>query len=229
MLELKNIKTGYGSNWVLENLNLTVHPGEIHGILGINGAGKTTLFRTICGDLKKAEGSVSWMEQPLKRKDTSFLIAKPRFYPYMKGKEYLSLVSRNNPSFDFRKWNELFDLPMEAMVREYSTGMKKKIAFLGNIAQNRPVMILDEPFNGVDIESNEKLLKIIQRLKNDRRVILMASHMIDSLVESSDRISLLDKGRFDETVEKQNFAEWSKKIKSTLQGQIEGQLDELIA
>lgn len=229
MLELKNIKTGYGNNWVLENLNLTVHPGEVHGILGVNGSGKTTLFRTICGDLKKAAGSVSWMGQPLQRKETSFLIAKPNFYPYMKGKEYLSLVSRNNPTFDFLKWNELFDLPLEAMVREYSTGMKKKIAFLGNIAQDRPIMILDEPFNGVDIESNEKLLRIIKRLRNDRRVILMASHMIDSLVESSDRISLLDSGRFDQTVEKSNFTEWSKEIKSTLQGQIEGQLDELIA
>lgn len=228
MLELQNIKTGYGQGLVLKGASLSIQPGDLHGILGVNGAGKTTLFRTICGDMTAQEGEVKWMSKTLKRKDCSYLVTKPNFYPYMTGKEYLSLISRNKSNFDYLQWNELFQLPLDAMVREYSTGMKKKIAFLSNIAQDRPIMILDEPFNGVDLESNEKLMEIIQRLRNENRVILLASHMIDSLAAIADKISLLDQGVFQETIEKEQFDTWSQQFKSEMQGQIAGQLDQLL-
>ena len=228
MLELVNIKSGYHSELVLKGIDLQAEPNTIHGVLGVNGAGKTTLFRTICGDLNRRDGKILWQGKPVRRGHTSFLVTKPNFYPYMKGKEYLSLVARANPNFDYEEWNALFDLPLEAMVREYSTGMKKKIAFLAAIAQDRPVMILDEPFNGVDLESNEKLMKIIQRLRSAERVILLASHMIDSLVQIADRISLLHDGRIQQTVEQRDFSSWSQQLKSELLGQIAGQLDQLL-
>lgn len=229
MLKAENITVGYGSKFVLQETNFESLENEIHGILGINGAGKTTFFRALNRDLALASGTCTLEGERLSRSDISFLETKPNFYPYMTGKEYLHLIAHQNHSFDFNSWNALFELPLDAMVSDYSTGMKKKIAFLGCIAMDRAVFILDEPFNGVDLQSNEKLKKIITRLKTDGKTILISSHMMDSLLEITDRISLLQNGKFAKAVEKGEYKGWAEEVKSKLHGHIDAQLDELMS
>ena len=158
MITINELTVSYGENVVLKNLNVRFSPGKIHGILGVNGAGKSTFFNTVYGTKKADRGVVMYNENVLDKRNIGFLQTENFFYPLMKGKEYLQLVA---PKKDYQKWNDIFQLPLNEFVEDYSTGMKKKIAFMGLILLDRNVYILDEPFNGVDLQSNEILISII--------------------------------------------------------------------
>lgn len=221
MLEIKNLKVSYGEKEVLKDISLSFSSGKIHGILGMNGAGKTTLFKTIYGFKKADSGIRTFQNQPLENKDISFLETSNFFYPLMTGKEYLQLLGFQSNDFSIDKWNQLFELPLGEYVENYSTGMKKKLAFIGMMALDRPILILDEPFNGVDIESNEKILQILMRLKASGKIIIIASHIIESLTRICDRIDLLENGIIKETFKQHDFPILEKQLKEKIQLKID--------
>ena len=227
MLAVKNLEVGYSDVAILKGVNLEAHSGEIHGILGVNGSGKTTLFRTINGWLPKWSGSIILNENPLKKQQISYLETEPYFYPYIKGIEYIRLLKKNNENFVIQDWNQLFDLPLDRLAQEYSTGMRKKLGLLGLLAQDRQLLILDEPLNGVDIESNVKFKEVILRLKTLNKVILLSSHMLESLIEICDKISLLSNGVIERTYVRDEFPHLEQLIRSHIKSKLDNQLDEL--
>ena len=162
MLELKNWTVAYKEKTVLHQINQSFQAGSIHGILGQNGAGKSTLFNSIYG-MVKGTGECLYQGKELTHDQIAYLPTHNAFYPFMKGREYLELIAHKSSTFEAEHWNQLFQLPLHQLISQYSTGMKKKLAFLGIIAQDRPILILDEPFNGVDIESNDALRVIKSR------------------------------------------------------------------
>ncbi len=204
MLAIQNIHFTYGNKPVLSDLSLSIPDGEIHGILGPNGSGKTTFFRLVTGWLKPHDGSIAWQGQPLSKRQTAFLETEPYFYPYLKGMEYLRLI-RDAPE-QIEKWNQLLDLPLEELTDNYSTGMQKKLAFLGTLLQERPVLILDEPFNGVDYAGNEVMMAIIRRQGVLKGATLISSHILSTLTHVCSRISLLGNGKILQTFEREDFA-----------------------
>ncbi len=228
MLEFKNIKLSYSTKEVLKGLNLQIQSGDIHGILGMNGAGKTTLFRSIYGFLKPTSGSFHFNEKILLQKQIAFLETENYFYSFMKGREYLELLSDKEKSFDIDAWNALFELPLQQFTDAYSTGMKKKLAFLGVLALQRPIFILDEPFNGVDIESNEKISLILERLKAQGKTIIISSHIIQSLTKICDKISYLNNGVIERTYDKKTFPELEKELADRVKAGIGERLDGLL-
>lgn len=228
MLKISDFNVSYGDHHVLKNLNMECAPSEIHGLLGMNGAGKTTLFRSIYGFVKKESGTCNIGDKKADSKSIAFLETSPFFYSYMKGKEYLEIVSLANKSFDVEKWNSLFDLPLDDMIDTYSTGMKKKLAFLGVISLDRPVMILDEPFSGVDVESNEKIFQILKRLKEQGKIILLSSHILESFTGVCDKISVLKSGVITKTYTKIEFPRLESELKEEINQKISGVLDDLI-
>lgn len=228
MLEIKNLAVSYGKNEVLKNVNLTFASGMIHGVLGINGAGKSTLFNTIYGFKKPNAGSAQFQNRTIQNGDIGFMETSCYFYPMMTGFEYLKLLGIQNQDFDINKWNELFELPLHEYVENYSTGMKKKLAFIGVIAMDRPILILDEPFNGVDIESNEKLLQLLIRLKSTNKIIIIASHIIESVTRICDRINLLENGIIKTTFEKAEFPILEKELKDSIKLKIDDVLEGLV-
>ena len=228
MLKIDHLKASYGGPPVLKKVNLNCLPGEIHGLLGMNGAGKTTLFRTIYGFKKKESGTCELDGSAVTSRSISFLETNPFFYSYMKGKEYLDIVSLNNKSFDFEKWNRLFELPLDDLIDTYSTGMKKKLAFLGIISLNRPVMILDEPFSGVDVESNEKIFQILHRLKEQGKIIILSSHILQSFTGICDKISVLNDGVIRKTYGKTEFPVLESQLKEEITKGMGTVLDELM-
>src|SRR5690606_1140889 len=129
------------------------------------GSGKTTLLSSLYGLKIPDSGSLTYWEKPLRRSDIGYLETSNFFYSRITGMEYLQLFTINNPAFSIDGWNKLFELPLNQFIENYSTGMKKKLAFLGIIALNKPVLILDEPFNGIDMETTQTLKLIIQALK----------------------------------------------------------------
>jgi ABC-2 type transport system ATP-binding protein len=191
---------------VLKGVTLEVLPGTKHGLLGANGAGKTTLFRLLAGWIPLQKGTILWEDKPLDRDQVSILEAELFFYPYMTGHEYLRFL-RDDIAL-IAQWNILFDLPLDYIAAEYSTGMQKKLAFMGVLLQTeRPLLILDEPFNGVDFESNEKMMAVLNHEKLQSRTMLISSHILPTLTRVCDRVSVLRNGTIERTYERSEFPE----------------------
>ena len=227
MLEINNIKVSYGEHEVLKGASLKVLKGTAHGILGMNGAGKTTLFETLYGQLSKLEGKCIFNDAPLTRNDIAYLESESYFYPYITGKEYLLLCANKNPDFNITEWNGLFKLPLQQLTETYSTGMKQKLALMGTLATNRPIIIMDEPFNGVDLESSEIIYQIIDFLKTQEKFLLISSHIMETLTHTCDQISHLHDGQFIKTYQKEAFPQMQQLLRKQLQSNIQGALNRI--
>lgn len=213
MLNIKNLTVSYQKDRILNELNIDFYPGEIHGILGMNGAGKSTFFNSVCGLKNIDSGSCLYQNEWVNSDHIAFMQTHTYFYPYMKGIEYLDLIRTTNPDFDPFHWNQIFELPLNQLIENYSTGMKKKLVFMGVLAQDKPILILDEPFNGVDIESNEKIIQVLDFLRQKGCLILLSSHLIHSLTDCCDKISYLNQGKFSTTYLKEDFHDLQNLVK----------------
>ena len=202
---INDLQFGYSASQpILKGVDLTVSAGEKHGILGANGAGKTTLFQLISGMLPAKSGSICIGDDPVTRSMVSCLEAEPYFYPYMTGLEYLRFIHDDPMLID--RWNKVFDLPLAQFAETYSTGMKKKLGLIGVLLQQeRPLLILDEPFNGVDFESNEKIMAVLGQGLAGARTMLISSHILPTLTRVCDRISVLLHGKIEKTYARSAF------------------------
>jgi len=182
---VRDLSFNFGKKNIFSGVHMDFPIGLITGVVGKNGVGKTTFFRVIKGLYQADSGSVTMDKEMLDKSEIGFLPTQPYFYPYMKAKEYMELVLGSQNSFT--ELAELFELPMEQLVQNYSTGMQKKLAFAGIMGLGKPVHILDEPFNGVDLQSNVTISRILQ-LEKEKKVTIISSHMLDSMLTLCDRI-----------------------------------------
>lgn len=227
MLTINNLHFSYSEKEVLKGLNFSAQSGKIHGILGMNGSGKTTLFKTIYGFNVKESGECLFNDKPVSKRDIAFLETANFFYSYMKGQEYLELCALQNPDYSIENWNQLFQLPLNDLVEHYSTGMKKKLAFLGIIALDRPILILDEPFNGIDFESSEVLYEILKRLRKKGKTILLSSHIIESLTNICDEVSYLSNGVIERKYAQSEFRQMELDLRELIQQKVTSTLDSI--
>lgn len=203
MLEIKNISVSFKDKNVLQNLNLEIEEGIILGILGKNGAGKTTLFESLYQS-QKYNGEILWQNQKLLRQNISYLETENYFYPYITGKEYLSYFAKDKLPKTI-ELAEKFQLPLDKYVQYYSSGMKKKLALIGMLMLDKPINILDEPFNGVDFEGVHLLYDIIRELKQSNKMVIISSHIIETLFHTCDRIVTLENGLISNIFERSDF------------------------
>jgi len=194
MLELRNLRKAYGAYLVLHDVSLTLQPGTIHGLVGANGAGKTTLLNCLYGLETGFSGTVrNNTAGHAVREVTGLLPYEPYFYPRLTGREYLEfcLQARGRAVTDFTGWNRLLELPLDQYADEYSAGMRKKLAPLALLVQQFDYLILDEPFNGLDLEANLLLKEILRRLRDRGTGILLTSHILGALTETADEVTVL--------------------------------------
>jgi ABC-2 type transport system ATP-binding protein len=217
MISIRNLSKKYGTNEVLKNINIEFDKGKVYGIVGENGAGKTTFFRCIAG-LENYEGEIISNPKPLKN-HLGLLLTEPFFFQKITGKEYIQLLcnARNIKMTDIENRN-IFDLPLNQYASNYSTGMKKKLALTAILMQNNKFFILDEPFNGVDIQSNIIITEIIHKLKALEKTIIISSHIFSTLIDTCDEIHLLCKGSFTKSVQKANFKALETEMKQAIIG-----------
>lgn len=223
MIEIKNLHKSYGKTKVLEDLNLTISSGQIVGVVGANGAGKSTLFNCIAG-FQPYEGVIQSELNNL-RTEMGFLETHPEFLTKLTGEEYLILHcnARRIPVPELNEKN-IFELPLTKYCSEYSTGMKKKLALTAIILQNNQVFILDEPFNGVDIQSNMMIKDLILKLKSLQKTVIISSHIFSALGEICDVIHCLEKGSISRAVFPDQYKELEK---SMLNRESNGKIDSL--
>lgn len=212
MIKILNLKKEFGENQVLNGVTATLVEGNVYGIVGENGSGKTTLFRCLAG-LENYKGEIEYDGGMLKN-ELGLLLTEPFFMTKITGLEYLKFMcqARSINSGNLLERN-VFDLPLNRYAETYSTGMKKKLALTAILLQENKVFILDEPFNGVDIQSNILISEIILKLKVLNKTIILSSHIFSTLSDTCDQIFLLKKGEFSNPILKHEYAELEKSMK----------------
>jgi len=219
MIKIKVLSKLFGNKEVLKNLSMEFSEGNVYGIVGENGAGKTTLFRCIAG-LESYSGEIISDVKPLKN-HLGLLLTEPFFFTMMTGREYIRLLcnARGKTNVDIDSKN-IFDLPLDQYASTYSTGMKKKLAITAILLQENEYFILDEPFNGVDIQSNIILTEIILKLKELNKVVIISSHIFSTLSDTCDEIHLLRKGEQIKSVNKTGFKDLEQEMQEITIGNL---------
>ena len=209
---MNDLSKVFGDKEVLKNVSMEFSKGNVYGIVGENGAGKTTLFRCIAG-LESYSGEIISDVIPLKN-HLGLLLTDPFFFTMITGREYIRLLcnARGKTNLDINSKN-IFDLPLHQYASTYSTGMKKKLAITAILLQENEYFILDEPFNGVDIQSNIILTEIILKLKELNKIVIISSHIFSTLSETCDEIHLLRKGEQIKSVQKSGFKNLEQEMK----------------
>lgn len=218
MIKIQNISVRFFYQKVLDNISMNFSLNGVYGIVGLNGAGKTTFFNVLSSSLKPDDGVITINGKEISNQDVAYLETINFFYSRITGNEYLKIFKQTNPDFNLDSLQELFKLPLDELIENYSTGMKKKLALLGVLKKNRDIFLLDEPFNGLDLETNKILELIIPALKEKGKTIFISSHIIDPLLTVCDNIHYLEDGKFTQSFDKGNFYriedELFKKLKS---------------
>lgn len=205
MITISNLSKKYGSNTILRNINITFKEGIVYGVIGKNGAGKTTFFNCIAA-LEDYQGKITTEKGCLKNK-LGFLPTENFFFNKMTGREYIKFMTlaRDKKVTNIERKN-IFNLPLDQYVSTYSSGMKKKLAFSAVIMQENDYYIFDEPFNGIDIESNMILFEIIAHLKKQNKCIILSSHIFSTLKEGCDIIHIISNGNISSPIYKDEFS-----------------------
>lgn len=211
MITVENLSKVYGKKQVLNEINLKFRAGKVYGVVGENGAGKTTLFKCISG-LERYKGKISSGFDCLKD-HIGLLFTEPFFFSKMTGKEYIRLLAnaRKVKLLNLDDKN-IFELPLNQYVTTYSSGMKKKLALTAILLQQNDVFILDEPFNGVDVQGNMIIVEIIKKLKKLNKTVIISSHIFSTLASICDEIFLMRNGEVLKNVTKKDFASLEAKM-----------------
>ncbi|MDR0228782.1 MAG: ATP-binding cassette domain-containing protein [Flavobacteriaceae bacterium] len=178
MLKVKIEQKEYGDHIVLKNVLLEIDTPGIYGVIGKNGQGKTTLFKCILG-LENYVGQSTLGGNNLDMRTTAWCSAEPAVYDELTSKEFYRFYNHLSGKKESSK-ALLFELPSDKLIKEFSTGMKKKVYLNAVLQREYEMYILDEPFNGLDIESNYYLMKYLEQLAK-HSIILISSHIIDVL------------------------------------------------
>lgn len=195
----KKIKEDY----VLKDINYTFKQGNIYGLIGKNGSGKTMLLKAMSGFLKPSNGKVIVNDQELYLKeefpkDMGVMIGNCEYIKDMTGKDNLKYLASLLKKIDDDRINEVIDIvnltdEKDKLVKKYSLGMKQKLGIAQAIMEYPKVLLLDEPFNGIDNESVSKIKKYLYSIKKDT-IIIIATHYQEDIDNFCDSIIKLENG-----------------------------------
>lgn len=204
-LQVKNVSKIYGERTAVENISFSLEKPSVFGLLGTNGAGKTTTIRMLLGILKKSSGEMTWNGAEIKRKNVRFgyLPEERGIYPKIKVYEQLLYfaklqgMSRKEASKSIEYWlkrlglEEYKNMPAEKL----SKGNQQKVQFVTAIMHSPQLIVLDEPFSGLDPVNTELLKNVILELVEQGKYIIMSSHQMTSIEEFCTDVLILNKGK----------------------------------
>ena len=203
-LVLKNVTKKFGENVILKNVNLKFESGKIYGFIGRNGSGKSVLLKLICGFYTVTSGEIlldgiNYSEKNSFPEDTRALIEKPNFIPDLTGFENLKLLAsiQNKINDDqIKRAMEEVNIPISSDKKysKYSLGTKQKLGIAQVLMEDPKIIILDEPFNGIENETVKKLRKVLLKEKKKGKIIILATHIKEDIDELADVVYEVDNG-----------------------------------
>lgn len=204
-ITVKDYTKKLSHNIVLDDINLVLTSGKIYGFIGKNGSGKTMLMRAICGLILPTSGCVM-IDGKIIGKDISFpksvgvLIENPGFIPSYSGFRNLKVLAQiQNKITDEKIIETMENVGLDAYdkksFKKYSLGMKQKLGIAAAIMENPELLILDEPFNGLDEGSAEKVRKLIMSAKNENNIVILSCHDSDEIENLCDETIEIKSGR----------------------------------
>lgn len=209
MIEIKNVsKTYNGKKKVLKNISFKIESGEIFAFIGHNGAGKTTMIKCIMGILDFEEGDIlvdnkSIKEEPLEcKRIMAYVPDNPDLYENMKAIDFINFIcDMYEVSEDIRRENTLkyakmFEIEdkLNDDISSFSHGMKQKIALIAALAHNPKVLIMDEPFVGLDPKAVYDMKEIMRDMAKDGKTIFFSTHILDVAEKLCDRVAIIKDG-----------------------------------
>lgn len=208
---IKNINKKFKNNTVLDDINMELESGKIYGLCGRNGSGKSVLLKIICGFYYPTSGEVlfdgiNYSNNNAYPKDLRALIEKPSFLPNLSGFENLKLLASiqnkigDKEILETLKKVNLFE-EKDKLFKEYSLGMKQKLGIAQVLMEEPKIMILDEPFNGIEEQSVKKIKKVLEEEKEKDKLIIMSSHIKEDIEALADIKLYMDNGKLVEKKE----------------------------
>lgn len=209
MLKIEHLTKSYGEKKAVDDLSLHIEKGRIYGFIGHNGAGKTTTLKSIVGILKLEEGEIyvdgkSIKQEPMACKSIiAYIPDNPDLYEYLTGIKYLNFiadvyqVSQEERKERIKKYGDLFELTesLGQPISSYSHGMKQKLAIIAAFIHKPKLMIMDEPFVGLDPKATHLLKGLMRELCDEGGAIFFSTHVLEVAEKLCDDVAIIKSGK----------------------------------
>lgn len=206
MIEVKSLSKGYEDSGkeAVQNINIHVEKGTIHGLIGHNGSGKTTIIKCLTGIFSPDEGVVQIDGEDVYnnvkiKQEIGYVADSNQMFRRYKIRQLAKMYKKMYPGFsmeDFWALNKIFNINLEKKVTQLSKGQQMRVSFMLNMARNPKVMILDEPTSGLDAMAKKDLLDIlVSAVENNKMTVLISSHHLGELEKICDSITVISHGR----------------------------------
>ena len=209
MLTINNLNKSFGSKKAVDNVTIHIAPGEVYGFIGHNGAGKTTTLKSVVGILQFDEGEIlidgmSIKDKPIEcKKEIAYIPDNPDLYDFMTGIKYLNFiadvygVSEKDRYERIHKYADMFELTSDLAqpIAAYSHGMKQKLAIISAWIHNPKLIIMDEPFVGLDPKAAHILKGMMGEMCDDGGAIFFSTHVLEVAEKLCDKIAIIKSGK----------------------------------
>ena len=209
MLRIEHLTKKYGEKKAVDDLNLHIEKGEIYGFIGHNGAGKTTTLKSVAGILKFDEGDIlidgkSIKKEPIAcKKIMAYIPDNPDLYDYTTGIQYLNFiadifeVSANDRKERIRKYGDMLELTddLASSISSYSHGMKQKLAIISALVHEPKLILLDEPFVGLDPKAAHLLKQLMREMCDNGSSIFFSTHVLEVAEKLCDKVAIIRGGK----------------------------------
>ena len=209
MLKIENLTKAYGEKKAVDNLSLHIKPGEMYAFIGHNGAGKTTTIKSCCGLLNFDAGEIfidgySIKENPIEcKKKIAYLPDNPDLYEFMSGIKYLTFIadiygiSKEDREARIKKYANMLEITenLAQPISSYSHGMKQKIAIISALIHAPKLLIMDEPFVGLDPKATFLLKEEMKQICDNGGAIFFSTHVLDVAEKICDKIAIIKGGK----------------------------------
>lgn len=209
MLKIENLTKIYGDKKAVDDISLHINPGEIYGFIGHNGAGKTTTIKACCGILQFEKGEVfvdgiSIKQDPIAcKKKIAYIPDNPDLYDFMSGIGFLNFVAdifgvgKHERDSRISKYADAFELTpaLAQTISSYSHGMKQKLAIISALIHEPKLIIMDEPFVGLDPKASHLLKEIMHEMCQNGTAIFFSTHVLEVAEKLCDKIAIIKDGK----------------------------------
>ncbi len=209
MIEIKNVTKKYGNKKAVDNVSFTVNDGDIFAFIGHNGAGKTTLIKSIVGIHDFDEGDIiingkSIKDDPVEcKKLMAFVPDNPETYEHMKAIDYINFicdmyeVDTNTREKNIKKYSKLFEMEdkLNDTIDSYSHGMKQKIVLISALAHDPKILIMDEPFVGLDPKAVYDVKEVLNEMVKENKIVFYSTHILDVAEKLCSRVAIIKQGK----------------------------------